>query len=173
MTSRSKTNKKTNIEERELELDSDTAEEKVYVFPALLDGVRLKQGSFHLTFEIDESLRSSTNAIVDNAMGTNFVIVAYRMTSTDKLASALGKGNKAVNDFSAYNRNKLMKQLHGIIGTYSEDTGSAPEVIKNKLKAVLFEDGIDVTSFSELTDADIARAIFLLRTKLHPARTSY
>jgi hypothetical protein len=156
MTSRSKKNIKVNTTD------------KAYIFPALFDTTRTKAGSFIVSFEIDESLRELTNGIADNAMGTNFVLVAYRIATDSELADVMKQPGETNEKFDNFNHAKLLRQLHAIVGTYAEEMSIDNSIVKNALKSILVAEGLIEESISELDDGGLARAIFILRTKMRP-----
>lgn len=99
-------------------------------------------------------------------LGTHYLIVAY------EISKDVQDIQEAHTDPEA-NRNKLMKQMHGIIGGYSEITGIPDAKMKIILRSRLKHHHIIESSMSELDEQKLAHAIYLLKTEMHPERFNY
>lgn len=137
-----------------------------YTVPVTFLGAQTKAGGTKLTFEIDATLVKSVSELTATALGTQFLLMLFEIGGEEK---------DIQNSFTDPNHTKkqLMKQVHGIIGEYSEQTGVSDAKIKRLLKLTLQNKGLLKESMAELDEQGLAVAVFVLRNNLRPTHFNY
>lgn len=138
----------------------------IHVFPAGFVKPGAKAGYATITFEMDDSNRDMYGAMINSPMGKQFLLVAY------EIGEDAGEIEKLHNN-KGHAKQVLMRQVHGIIGEYSEKTGVPQDKIKNILRIYLKGKKKLVESLSELDETGLASAIYNLRVYLNPDRFDY
>jgi len=138
----------------------------MHVFPGTLAASQGRVGCRRIALDVEDLHADMVKDMAMSPLGTHYLIVAY------EISKDVSDIQEAHSDGDA-NRNKLMKQMHAVIGEYSEQTGITDAKMKIILRSRLKQHHIIEKSMSELDEQKLAQAIYLLRTEMHPTRFNY
>lgn len=136
------------------------------VFPGTLSVSQSRMGCKRIAFDVEDLHSEMAGDMLKAPLGGHYLIVAY------EISKDVSDIQDAHTDADA-NRNKLMKQMHAIIGDYSEQTGITDAKMRVILRSRLKARHIIEKSMSELDEQKLAHAIYLLKTEMHPQRFNY
>lgn len=140
----------------------------MHVFPATYYGhtSNARSQNHVIRFDIDETNSELVKDLAISRAGRPVLVIVYDLVEGEDPLQEIYNDDKAM-------PNKLIARIHVTIKDYQKQTGVEEKVIKKILKNLLKSRGIDKKSLSELTENELATAVFVLNTMMHPAKFKY
>lgn len=138
----------------------------MHVFPATFDRHGTRQDNQVIAFEVDDSNRELIRDIATMRKNTPLVVVVYEVQDGEDPLQENFTNNKAMS-------NNFMGRIHAILKEYEAETGLDHKEIKKILKLKMKGRGVNKTSLKEMTESELATAVFILNTNMHPSKFDY